>query len=628
MNRFSISLKTVITLAFCGVILFPLSAQTFSKQRVNQLIRKSLQNKMKMTEADMHQGMELLRNHSPQTNAASTDQALRTRAADNAISESAETESEIHAAINPTDSNNIIVAAMKFDGENILSTLTFPIYYTNDFGQTWKLSTFNGANDLTGFTLIVGGGDPIIVFDDKGVAYLSWLTLSIGLDFKIKAQLHWAVSRDGGASWKRQESLLDAGELQDITASAGFLPDKEWLASDLYSEQHKGNVYVAYAYLNSIDTSYNIFVKTKRSNSETFSAAVDVTPEEIAFAQFTSIDVDAQGTVHLMFAGATIEDEVLSLYHTKSTDGGLSFSDPIKISSLHLQCFPPGSDENCGIVGIDPNRVYPCPHLRVDRSGSETNGNLYAVWTADGITNQKTEGLDVYFSKSEDGGKTWTSPIILNNNGDAKTHQFFPSLAVNDLGNVVITWYDRRDDVDNLMTQYYMTISKDGGNTFEQDFSVSSEASDFSVIGQANGNFGVGEYTQVVATNGYALPFWADGRTNDGNIEIFTTLIPLGEGQTTDVDDVISVSSPLQVAAVFPNPAKDIATLDLELQQPLDLQIKLFSNDGKVVRVYPSQNLPSGGHRLKLDVRGIAAGQYWVVIRSATGIKAKSLIVK
>ena len=173
-----------------------------------------------------------------------------------------------------------------------------------------------------------------------------------------------------------------------------------------------------------------------------------------------------------------------------------------------------------------------------------------------------------------------------------------------------------------------MTISLDGDNTFEPDFPVSTEASDFAMIGQANGNFGVGEYTQVITTDGYALPFWADGRTNDGNIEVFTSLIPLAQDQTTNVNDVIAISSPLSIQSVFPNPVHDIANVDIRLREPMQIQVKLFSNDGKVQRAYPAWNFGSGAYRLQLDVRGIVAGQYWLAIRSAHGMRTKAIVIE
>ncbi|MCB9298149.1 MAG: hypothetical protein H6559_34260 [Lewinellaceae bacterium] len=66
----------------------------------------------------------------------------------------------MHAAINPRDSNNIIIAGMVLDAEALLAPLSFPIYYTKDFGNTWELSEFNGVNDLEPLTFILGGGDP------------------------------------------------------------------------------------------------------------------------------------------------------------------------------------------------------------------------------------------------------------------------------------------------------------------------------------------------------------------------------------------------------------------------------------------------------------------------------------
>lgn len=627
MNFIMKHLKITLVIGCLSVGVVNAWSQSFSKQRVHEMVQTAIHNKVKTdVEKVIQQADQWKKNQTPTVESTEAER-ITSREEDAGISDTKETESEIHAAVNPKDTNNIIAAAMKFS-EDILNALTFPIYYTKDFGRTWKLSQFNGVNDQTGFSIVAGGGDPIIVFDDKGVAYLSWLTLNIGLDFKIKAGLHWAISNDGGATWTRQNSLLDEGEIEDISGSGGRLPDKEWLASDLSNSPHKGNVYVAYAYINTADTSYNIFVKTKKSNGTTFEGKVDLTPSDILFAQFTSIDVDSKGVVHVMFAGAKAEDEVASLYHCKSTDGGVSFSAPVKIAPFFLSCFPPGSDSTCNLTGVDPNRVYPCPHLRVDKSNGPNSGNLYVVWTANGINELKTVGTDIYFSKSENGGVTWSAPIVLNNDKIADVDQFFPSIAVNAQGILVITWYDRREDLDNEQTKYYMTVSKDGGDSFESDFAVSTDASDFSVIGQSNNNFGVGEYTQVVTTNNYAIPFWADGRDNDGNIEIFTSLIPIGIDQTTDVKEVGTVSEQFNVTNLYPNPAKTLATLDIELKAPSRVTVQLFSLDGKLQKTFNRRNLGTGNHKFNLDVKNLASGQYWCVVRSDFGFKAKSLIIK
>ncbi len=55
------------------------------------------------------------------------------------VSKSLSAECELHAAINPTYTSNIVVGAMGYGGT---ASLTFPIYYTKDHGRSWKKAIF------------------------------------------------------------------------------------------------------------------------------------------------------------------------------------------------------------------------------------------------------------------------------------------------------------------------------------------------------------------------------------------------------------------------------------------------------------------------------------------------------
>ena len=147
-----------------------------------------------------------------------TDPSLRTRLRSDSwrvkngdesrITNSEEPESEVHAAINPTDQNNIVASAIQWSTNELipgleLPALKVPIYYTKDFGATWNQSNFDIAADIDPLTIIGGGGDPIIVFDKDGTAYFSWLTLTLNiLAGETGMKLHWAFSEDGGATWE------------------------------------------------------------------------------------------------------------------------------------------------------------------------------------------------------------------------------------------------------------------------------------------------------------------------------------------------------------------------------------------------------------------------------------------
>lgn len=547
---------------------------------------------------------------------------------DQVIDATAEAESELHAAINPLDSNNIIISAMRQSPDNILSPLTFPTYYTKDFGQTWELSSFDGTID-DGF--VIGGGDPIIVFDTEGVAYICWLTLSTDLTFQTNIALRYAVSKDGGATWVAAAEPLDegnAGSLVDILGGSlgGDIKfvDKEWLAVDRSDSEFRNTIYASYLTIASEDgenINMDITLRKKGANKERFSTeSVYVNSDTYKVVQFTSIDVDSEGIVHVSFAG-TLDSLNWSLYYTQSRDGGATFAQEKKVSDFHIPRLS-GDEPESNVVGIDGQRLYPCPHLVVDRSEGLYNGNLYMVWTANGLLEKETEGLDIYYARSTDGGSSWSEAYVLNDDGLLDSHQFYPSMAVNELGTLIVSWYDRREDPDNLDTYYYLTYSKDGGATFEPSFPVSTAAADFSLIGSKNGNFGIGEYTQTVASSSYAIPVWADGRTNDGNIDLYVAIVPL-EGQ--EIVSINSLYKDFNIDGPHPNPAVEQSQFSINLATSTTIDIQLFDVSGKSLRTIQNGKLSSGEHTFQ--VTDLKAGQYYLRIQTNKGIATRPLTV-
>lgn len=546
------------------------------------------------------------------------------------VNDTEEAESELHAAVNPLDTNNLIVAAMRSNPNNFAGPLTFPIYYTKDFGASWQVSEFDGINNGE---FVVGGGDPIIVFDSQGVAYLCWLTLTADFSLSGEIALRFARSEDGGANWTELDPV-DSGQITDILAGeADRFVDKEWLAVDDSESPFRDNIYAAYLDLRP-DTSANnpqgalldIILKTKLADQPNFnSESVVVNTEQYQIIQYASIDVDQRGTVHVTFAG-TLDGANWGLYHTRSEDAGATFSPEIKISDIHLPRLS-ADEPQSNVVGIDTNRLYFCPHMVIDNSTGIGGGNIYAVWTANGQKSKETEGLDIYFSKSEDGGRNWKTPIVLNDNPEPISHQFYPSIDVNSEGTLVISWYDRREDPTNVATHYYMTWSKDGGETFQRNFAVSTQPSDFSAIGANNANFGIGEYTQIITTPNYAIPFWSDGRTNDGNIDLFAAFVPIGTGgDVVGFEEVGTLNAGFSLE-ITPNPARDKALITIDLEQRGGVSIELFNTTGQLVRQIESTEYLLGKEQMVLPLNDLPTGTYLLRAKTENGFKVQRLVV-
>lgn len=187
----------------------------------------------------------------------------------------------------------------------------------------------------------------------------------------------------------------------------------------------------------------------------------------------------------------------------RSTDGGETFTQQTKVT---------------GIAQI-PSPIPPAGSLANDGSNSFRTGTAPGVAvTADGtvhlVWGEWVNGTDaeVRYSRSIDGGATWSAPI--NMNDDPTGHQFFPSIVA-DGNDVHVAWFDGRlNPAGSTITglQVFYNQSLDAGDSFEADFPVSDEpfnpnlVSRFPVFCAAF----IGDYIDIDAVDGRVAIIWSD----------------------------------------------------------------------------------------------------------------------
>ncbi|HWB63692.1 MAG TPA: T9SS type A sorting domain-containing protein [Chitinophagales bacterium] len=540
---------------------------------------------------------------------------------------SGEVQSEVHAAINPTDTNNIVVSSNFVSTNSFLPTQTNYIYYTNDFGNTWQQSSFLTAPAAPN-AFILGGGDPNFVFTDQGKLYFSWINLWSDASFNSYFDLYWASSQDGGNAWQRNSTNDYIGTTPSSLFGGGGGFDKEWLAADNNpSSPYYGNLYCSFFQIDGSTNQTYIGLRTNRVANGVFdTVTTKVNSGTYKFEQFASSAVDNNGKVHVTFF-ASVDSVTYSLYHAVSNDGGQSFQTENKISDVSLARYSSGQ-QNDSILGIDNTRLYPCAYVSCDNSHGPHANNLYMVWTANGTTARLNNGNDVYFSKSIDGGATWSAAQILNDNTTNLTSdQYYPSLTVSPQGRLIIMWWDRRDDAQNKNSNIYLTYSDDGGQTFATDMKVTSVPTDFSQVGAQNGGFGIGEYNAVLATSQYAIPVWADGRDNNGQLNLYAAFINLGaDTVATGLQDITAINSPLKIYSLYPNPAKEEVTLNYETSQAGKIEITLYDAQGKEVKALKPGNIAIGKGNMPVNVNQLAAGNYLMKINFNGAINVRRFV--
>ena len=147
------------------------------------------------------------------------------------------------------------------------------------------------------------------------------------------------------------------------------------------------------------------------------------------------------------------------------------------------------------ISGI--GRCNGMPTIGCDISSNKFKGRIYVNWTDQ---RNGEDNTDVWIISSDDGGKSWSEPVMVNND-NSNRHQFFSWMDVDPItGIVYLVFYDRRETSGNA-TDVFLAYSSDGGKTF-----MNKKISESSFTPSEKIFFG--DYNDISAYNGMVRPIW------------------------------------------------------------------------------------------------------------------------
>ena len=321
---------------------------------------------------------------------------------------------------------------------------TFSTFYAFHLGSfTFEGGTPVAANQVQGYDCISTGTqemppswtnntDPNAAFDTKGRVYQVTLPFNaFWANLHPNSNIAISYSDDMGRSWVKGnggEPLEHAPNWSSV--SAGFVEDKQWVAvNSIPGNRYQDHVYAAWAIYNGSTT--KIKVAVSRDRGQSFSKAVTISrPDETGpVNEFVYPTVDAAGNVYVAIASDHPSPDGKTIYVARSSDDGRTWSDfvPVVQASQIPACCLPNTTFRDGILEhIAASPDYP--------------GHVYVVWEAwDGSQ------YDVKFSQSTDFGRTWSAPIIVNDNANrAASDQFQPQVAAGPGGALAVNFYDRR----------------------------------------------------------------------------------------------------------------------------------------------------------------------------------------
>ncbi|MFC5187515.1 sialidase family protein [Actinomadura harenae] len=342
--------------------------------------------------------------------------------------------------------------------------------------------------------------DAWVDFGPDGVAYSS------GLDFDTNGPRNGvgaATSYDSGKTWTHVTQLID-------DTDAAFTDDKNSVTAD---PLHPGTAYQVWDRIDQVASGPGAhydgpsYIAITRDHGRTWGTAhafVDTSGVPNSQTIGNVIVPDARtGTLYDFFEWQTYSDATgtqatdLHFAFVTSHDQGRTWSRPTTIAA------------DTSVPEVDPNA--PDDASKALRGGANlisaaidpVTGELYAAFEGSAFTGGKYD--DVELVHSTDHGRTWSAPVQINRAPAAAA--FTPSIAVNDRGQLAVTYYDLRylqpGNTTTLPTAMWMVTYGRGG-TQPSERRVSG-VFDWLLAPYAGWGHFLGDYESVAVSGGTAF---------------------------------------------------------------------------------------------------------------------------
>lgn len=172
---------------------------------------------------------------------------------------------------------------------------------------------------------------------------------------------------------------------------------------------------------------------------------------------FGTLDVGPNGEVFVF--GRAIDSELFVV--NRSTNARDRLSTPVIDLSVMVDL---GGPLIYGIPGINPGGLLGQAWIATDRSSKSNKGNVYVLCS---VTNDPGNLANVMFSRSTDGGNTWSASLRINDDSpNQNACHWFGTLSVAPNGRIDACWNDTRHSPANESSELYYSWSEDGGLTW------------------------------------------------------------------------------------------------------------------------------------------------------------------
>lgn len=479
---------------------------------------------------------------------------------------------------------------------------------------------------------------PTIRIDRNGGLYVLWVDTRTNSN----GDIYMATSTDGGNTFSPNRPVYRGGK---VPGGNQRRPN--------FAIDGLGRIHVVWVE-QKINNQPDVFYTRSEDAGLSFSVPVSLSDDASKWAQdFPAIAVDAENHIYVAFVDARDQQQGLDanhqIYFTKSTDGGMSFTKPKRVSWM-----PEGFGGSCECCAIDiavtaQKVVYLAYRSNINNrrdifiSRSKTGGDTFdpaipaasQSWMIDAcpmtgpsVTLDQYDNLHVVWrdARQAQGGKDNIFYAVLLSNADvcgpdlkisdSPRQTNYATVGVLPSGAILIVYQDNRTDA---MDVYY-TTSVDGGNTFSTGNKLTDESPNSR---QEEGHL-------IVGDDGVCYIVWQDARRDAGDV-FFTRAHYSPVLITPDVVRLLSPNdaSTLSYFTRFEWSLPDNLSSDINTVYDLS-----YVRNGTPVQIIKNikgrtlpLSLPDGNYRWWIDARTITGRspkgtEFTFTLQTPTSVKA------
>jgi hypothetical protein len=370
---------------------------------------------------------------------------------------------------------------------------------------------------IPGTSVCVGGThlratDPWVTFSPDGTGYYFTLATSAGNDSEMLVNR----STDGGLTWSAPISLINENSVFNFNDKNSITADPfdsrfvyaMWDRSSFPSD--KREIHSISGFPRSI-RSDAMFARTTDGGATWETPRAIFAPRANEFGIGHQIVVLSDGTLvdgFMLFHGSGANKKGQEAAVMISRDRGVTWTEPITVSRTlpgFISDPEDGKDVRTGDI--------------IPEIAAGPNRSVYLVWQEATLA---PSGSAIAFSRSLDGGLTWSAPVAINK--VLTTQAFTPMIRVLPDGTIGVTHYDFRfntpDGAATLPTDYWFLHSHDGGATWTEA-RVTTTSFDMRKAPDARGLF-TGDYEGLATQSNAFVSAFAQTHGGDPD-SIFVT---------------------------------------------------------------------------------------------------------